>query len=261
MENEKQKCDVIILAGTRQEGDALLDAHNVTTKALIPMHGKPLIYYVIKAIRQSGICGRMAVIGDAESLRSICGDDVIFIAPEDTIANSLTKGFAALSSDQYKPVLVTTADHPLLNADMLREFYNSMTDDDLGLAYVPLPEINAKYPEAQRTKMKLHVDGQAISFCNLFLFKTKGSQNILSFWQKLEPLRKKPLQMARLIGLRAIMRYITGCMTLRALFDLLERQTKIRCADVCLTQPEAAIDVDKQSDYDLVNRILEKEKT
>jgi hypothetical protein len=50
-------------------------------------------------------------------------------------------------------------------------------------------------------------------------------------------------------------------MTLRALFDLLERQTKIRCADVCLTQPEAAIDVDKQSDYDLVNRILEKEKT
>ena len=181
--------DLIILAGRRDRRDAFLHMHNVDSKGLIPMNGQPLISYVMDAAQNADICRSIVIIGETDLFIDFMltegRENIHLVEPEDTIVDSLEKAFAFLAKhyeDDFKPVLVTTADHPLLNAGILTDFYTqsvqSQAEATFGFTF--LHDVLRSYPKTMRTKLAFK-DGM-ISGCNLFFFGTKNALSLPAFW-------------------------------------------------------------------------------
>lgn len=258
--------DLIILAGRRDRRDAFLHMHNVDSKGLIPMNGLPLISYVMDAAQNADICRSIVIVGETDLFIDFMltegRENIHLVEPEDTIVDSLEKAFAFLAKhykDDFKPVLVTTADHPLLNAGILTDFYTqsvqSQAEATFGFTF--LHDVLRSYPKTMRTKLAFK-DGM-ISGCNLFFFGTKNALSLPAFWQEIQHMRKSPLRMAKMLGPVILVKYMTKRLTLDALCRKIATLTGVNVGAVRVANPRAAIDVDKQEDYDLVKTILLQE--
>jgi hypothetical protein len=156
-------------------------------------------------------------------------------------------------------VLVTTADHALLSPRIVDYFCNEARakgcDIVIGLALHEL--VMAAYPRARRTVTRLR-DGAYCS-CNLFAFLTSRARGAADFWRKAEKQRKSALRMASLFGWTAVLRYAMGWLSLAEGLERMSRRLGIRVGAVVIPFPEAAVDVDTVSDWELAEALVSKE--
>jgi hypothetical protein len=155
------------------------------------------------------------------------------------------------------PCLMTTGDHPLLTAEMVKEFLSKAveTGADFCVGFASEPTIKAEHPHTKRTYLRF--SDIAVSGCNLFYIANKNGLKAFEFWKEAQHLRKKPLKLARKIGVRLGVRYAAGKLSLDGAFDEASKKIGIVAKPVILPFAEAAIDVDKPSDHTLVENLLE----
>ena len=238
---------VLILAGQR-EGvvDPLCEAAGVSHKAEIPIAGMPMLDRVIGALTDAGLADKLYISGySGSNLKQVSNGK----GPADSVALGLAE------IDQY-PCLVTTCDHALLTADMVKNFIDGAksagTDISVGMATQTV--IQAEHPETKRTYLRF--SDEAVSGCNLFYIANKNGLKAIAFWQSVQHLRKNPLKLAQKVGVTIGIKYALGRLSLRGAFDYAANRIGITAAPVLLPFAEAAIDVDKPSDLDLVETIL-----
>lgn len=259
------KPDVLILAGSRPGGDRLAQAEGVAHKAQLMIAGEPMLAHVIRTVQASPELGRIFValpedIPLSELLPPTLQLDnsrLITVAahpagPSHTVAEVL----AQRAPDAG--LLVTTGDHPLLSTAMIAEMLFSCEEmgADVGAALVPLGLVERAYPQAQRTGLRL--GGERFSGANLFWLNGYQALPAVRYWQELEAMRKQPWRMAWRIGPRTLLRYLTGRLRVEALFAIFSNRLRLHMVPVVLSQPEAAIDVDKPADLQLVRQIMVK---
>ena len=239
---------VLILAGQR-EGviDPLCEAAGVSHKAEIAIAGTPMLNRVITALEDAGLSDKLYISGYSGSkLKQVPNGK----GPADSVALGLVE------IDQY-PCLVTTCDHALLSADMVQTFIDGAktagTDICVGLATQTV--IQVEYPETKRTYLRF--SDEAVSGCNLFYIANAKGLKAIAFWQSVQHLRKNPLKLARKTGIMIGIRYALGHLSLRGAFDYAAKRIGITAAPVLLPYAEAAIDVDKPADLELVESILQ----
>jgi hypothetical protein len=153
------------------------------------------------------------------------------------------------------PVLVVTADHALLTEEMVDHFIANASGD-AALAVVERATVDASYPETRRTWLKFR--GGHYSGANLFALLGESSRPALDLWAEVEQNRKKALKLLGHFGPLLAFRALTRTITLDAALDLAGRKTRLTVKAVRLPFAEAAIDVDKQADLDLVRRIVKR---
>ena len=154
------------------------------------------------------------------------------------------------------PVLVTTADHALLDDRMLDAFFTASFagDADLCFGLVSRQAIEARFPAAKRTYLRFRDD--AYSGANLFLFRSPESQRAAEFWFRVENDRKQPWRIAKAFGLASLLLFATRRLTLEAAMARVSRVIGARVEAIVLPMAEAAVDVDKIEDLELVREIL-----
>jgi GTP:adenosylcobinamide-phosphate guanylyltransferase len=245
---------VLVLAGSRQgAADPMATAAHVSHKALLPVGGTPMLLRVIRALRASPQVGRIIVSSERTDLLDGISEasEVLSIRAESSPSSSVAAAFAAFGA----PLLVTTADHALLSPVILAEFLSRAPESADGVAAVARADvIRAVFPGTQRTWFRLR-DGD-FSGCNLFLLRTPKASRAVAFWRRLEEQRKSPLAMAWLIGPGALIGYALRILTLDGVARLLSRRTGAALAVIALSHADAAIDVDKPADLELVERTL-----
>ena len=256
------KVSVLILAGQRANKDGervvdpLLVGGGVQWKALLPILDKPMTAYVLDALDASAnlvapywVSGLDKDLIDASLNQS---------PSEDGPASSVV--VAAEAGLPY-PFMVTTCDHPLLTSDMvdhfLRDSVASGADFTLGLAGKDV--IQPAYPHVKRTYLKFK--DQHVSGCNLFYIANAEGLEAIKFWRAAQHDRKKPVKLARRLGIGMLLKYITGGLTLKIAFEHASKSLNINAKPIILPFAEAAIDVDKPSDLELVTEILLKKKS
>ena len=157
--------------------------------------------------------------------------------------------------------MVTTCDHPLLTSDMVNHFLQksiaSGADFTLGLATKNV--IGPAYPHVKRTYLKFK--DQHVSGCNLFYVANAKGLEAIKFWRAAQHDRKKPVKLARRLGIGMLLKYITGGLTLNIAFEHASKSLNINAKPIILPFAEAAIDVDKPSDLELVTEILSERNT
>lgn len=257
---------VIILAADRDDCDPVAQASMVSCKALAPVSGRAMVLRVLDALDDAHdvgtriLCGppKTSVEENAELAELISSGQVQWLSSQ---ATPSTSAFSALQTlPENVPVLITTADHALLSAEMVDHFCSeartSKYDVVAGVARHDL--ISAAFPNTRRTVTKLRDGGYC--GCNLFAFLTPQARNAADFWRKVEKERKKPLRIVKVLGWMTVLRYLAGRLTLKKALAGLSKRMNLRAGAVQMPFAEAAVDIDKVDDMVLVDSILAERK-
>ncbi len=259
-----ERYSALVLAAGRGSSDPMVQAYGIAHKCLLDVGGEPMIMRVLKALAASDRISGIAIsIDDASALEAAAGfaqlaanASIAVVASADQASSSVAQAIA--SGAVSYPVLVTTADHALLTPDIVEEFCTGSlaTGADLTVGLARERTILDAYPDSVRTFLRF-ADGN-YSGCNLFSFATNKAERAVAFWQKVERNRKTPWKLIGAFGLVPLVRYVTGTLSLKAAFEGGSRKLNLKACPVELSAAEAAIDVDKPADLELVNAILSR---
>ncbi len=235
-------------------------ATGVEHKALIPVGGTPMLLRVIAALAATPEVGRLAVCIEAPDLvRALPGLDAAcdgkpleFLDAQGSPSRSVSAALKRYGT----PLVVTTADHALLQAEWVSYFLQHQpAGADVTVALARSDVVMAAAPGTQRTFLRF-ADGH-FSGCNLFYFVTPRAAALATLWVQVEALRKQPLKMLGLLGYGYALRYRFGWLKISAaLARLGVLAGGVRAAIVEMPFGRAAIDVDKMADLELVERLL-----
>jgi len=252
----------VVLAGDRSSGDPVARAAGVSSKSLTPVGGRPMVLRVLDALEAAReiqgivLCGpdKSAVDQNKELCVRIGLGKVRWLESQATPSSSTYQAMQSLPD--RTPVLVTTADHALLTAEMVDYFCSGARQSDkdvvVGLALHKL--VTAKYPQTKRTAITL-ADGSYCS-CNLFGFLTPEARSAAHFWRKVESQRKKTLRVIAGFGWLNLLLYLLKRPSLAEGLERISKRIGLRAGAVLLPFPEAAVDVDSFSDWKLVESIV-----
>ena len=95
-----------------------------------------------------------------------------------------------------------------------------------------------------------------VSGCNLFYIANEKGLAVIEFWKQAQHLRKQPIKLARTVAWGLLIKYLLGRLSLSDAFAYVSKRLNIKATPILIPIAEAAIDVDKLSDKELVERIL-----
>ncbi len=250
----------LVLAGTRGGGDPLAAYAGVSHKALIEVGGQTMIERVVQALAAVPEVARIVIaIERPELLRDLpglqppaCTQPITALLP----AAGPSATVAAVLAAEGTPLLVTTADHALLQTRWVQEFLAACpADADVAVALGRREVVEAAAPHTRRTWLRF-ADGD-FSGCNLFLMARPAAVGAARLWSEMERDRKAPLRMMQRLGWTFALRYRLGRLTSAAAMARLGALAGgARLAIVAMHDGRAAIDVDQPADLDLVRRLV-----
>jgi len=257
--------DVLVLAGRRDPNDELARATGAPHRVLLEIAGEPMLVRVLTTLACHPAVANLLVCSDSGDLlgqvpqlaNMIAQRRVEPIEAAASLSRSVLTGIDLLAArDASRPLLVTTADHALLDHEMLDFFFEAATRSqaDLVLGLVPESVVARRFPDVQRTYLPFR--DERYSGANLFAFMTPAARKAAVFWQRAENDRKHPWKMVRHFGVLPSLRFALRRLRLAEAFRHVSKTVGARIEAVSIPIAEAAVDVDKLSDWKLVNQIL-----
>ena len=254
----------LVLAGSRGPTDAVAMAAGLPHKALVPVQNVPMLERVVGTLFASDGIEHVIISADAALLdhgfspaleKDIENGRITLAAPKGSPSESVADVLDGLDANADFPLLVTTADHPLLTSAMVEHFWHQAPEDaDLVIGLAEARVILDHYPDAIRTFYRFK--GRGYSGCNLFLASTSSARRAVAFWQDMERHRKRPWRLVGAAGASTLLRYALGRLSLDSALDHLSDKVGAKIRMVAMPFAEAAIDVDKPGDLDLAEAIL-----
>lgn len=249
------KATAILLAGSRPEGDPLAARFGAVSKALIPLGGGPMILLPLKALLASTAIGEIVVLAqEPDELRAVLPD-----YPRIRVERSgatIAASIETLCADPATrwPLLITTADHALLDAATVDEFLYAAAGSDVAVGVVEEAALMARLPGTRRTWLCFR--GGAVTGANLFALKSPRVAPAIALWRSVEQDRKKGWRVILLAGPLTLTGAALRLISLDHVMARLGRRLGLEISAVRLSNPLAGVDVDKIEDHELVSAIL-----
>ncbi len=210
----------LLLAGSRPGGDPFAEANGVRAKALIPVAGEPMIARPVRALLGNANIDRVRVLAqdallnplvsspstrsgfetrpstalgtsgkDGMSIFSVLPvDERLSVEPSGATIAATIEAILADPATRY-PLLVTTADHALLDGAMIDDFCAQADGADVAIGLVERRPLMARLPQTKRTWIGFH--GGAYSGANLFALGSPKAAKAVALWREVEQDRKK----------------------------------------------------------------------
>jgi GTP:adenosylcobinamide-phosphate guanylyltransferase len=245
----------IVLAGSRPGRDSLAEQFGTDLKALIPVAGEPMVARPVRALLESDQVGDVIVLSDApDRIAEALPSDprVRMRASGATIAKTM---LALLDDPSIRwPLLVTTADHALLDAATIGEFCRGAEGADIAIGVVERRLLLKRLPETRRTWLKFR--GGAYTGANLFALKSPDVRPAIEQWRAVEQDRKKAWRILSLLGPAVLLTIALRLVSLDEVMAQLGGRLGLAIRAVTLSNPLAGVDVDKAKDHALAGAIL-----
>jgi len=250
LRREERTMDAVVLAAGRS-GDDFRKAFGTEHKCLVEVAGRPIIHWVLDALRASSEISRIVVIGPAQALRAAGVTEEIIANDSGSYADSVGIGLRAARSDR---VLLIAADIPLLQVGGLDRYIADClrADADACFPVVSWDSMQARLPGARKTWYDLR-DGK-LTKGNAVVARREVLLHRLDRVESLFNTRKKK-QWAGLIC-QSFMSRLVGCACTRAEVEAALSShlgLKLRAVEAA---PELAVDVDEVSDVQFVSGVL-----
>jgi len=249
------KYTAVVLAGSRPGRDLFAEQFGTDLKALIPIAGGPMVQRPVNALLASERVADIVILTQAPKRIATAITEsprVIVRESKGTIAETMLE----LCADPRTrwPLLVTTADHALLDSATVDEFIAGAGAADVAVGVVERTVLMRRFPAAQRTWLKFR--GGGYTGANLFALKSPAARPAIELWRSVEQDRKKAWRVIALLG--PVTLFLAGLklVSLQQVMSRLGKKLGLRATAVELSNPLAGVDVDKRSDHDLVEAIL-----
>lgn len=230
-------------------------------KGLLSVAGLPMAARALRALRDSPAVSRVIMVSPVErdQLTDPCWDAVDLVVPAgERLIDSFKAGLDAVE-DPSKPALVAAGDLPLLTAESVTDFVDrcrARAEVNVWYGFLRRENSEAAFPGVPHTYARL-AEG---TFCGAGLFMSRPSA-LASLYQALTNLtyaRKKPWQLASLLGFRIIASFLLGRLTIPMAEEGMARLLGgTPCAGIESPYPETAFNVDDTDSLLEARRYLE----
>jgi GTP:adenosylcobinamide-phosphate guanylyltransferase len=248
------KYTAVVLAGSRPGRDAFAEQFGAELKALIPLAGEPMVRRPLRALLAAEDIGDVIVLAqEPERIAAALPDDprISLRKSADTIATTMLQ--LCLDRAKQWPLLVTTADHALLDVETIDEFC-AYADGDIAVGVVERATLLKRFPQARRTWLKFR--GGAYTGANLFALRSPKAAAAIELWRSAEAERKKGWRVVSLLGPFVLIGTLLRLLSLDGALRRVGRKLNLDVRAVRLSNPVAGIDVDKAEDHALAEAIL-----
>ncbi|MBM3450303.1 MAG: hypothetical protein FJX78_04890 [Armatimonadetes bacterium] len=229
----------IVLAGGPHE-PALPDG--IANKSFLEVAGKPLVAWVLEALRASPSIARIALVAPASAPASIrAGADEVIEERGDFLQNILA-GLEAARDAEW--ALLCAADIPLLTPAAIAAFLDACAarGGDLFYGAVRKEAVLRAFPTAQKTFVNLVEGGFAGG--SLTLTRPGNVAKIRPLVEQALDARKNPARLAKLVGAKYAMKFMMNCLGIADIETRMTELTGLVGRAVPLDRPEIALDVD-----------------
>ena len=245
--------DAIVLAGGKSKEAGI---GNGEYEALLNIGDRPMLYFVVDALRKNEKIGDIFVVGAVEVLSKIqLSGKVNFVSSGLTIMDTVKNGIDAVGGKEK--VLIVTADLPFLTAEAIDDFLLQCESSDRDFYYPIINKLcyEAKYAKGQRTYAKL-TEG-TFTGGNIFLLKPEIVETGIKVANEIVENRKKPWRLARQFGLLFLLQFVLGTLSLGKIEQRFFALTGIDGAVVHTDYAEIGMDVDKAADLRVANEYIQ----
>jgi GTP:adenosylcobinamide-phosphate guanylyltransferase len=245
----------VVLAGSRPGSDPLAAAFGTDLKALVPIGGKPMVRWPVEALLALPRFSEVRVLAqEPERIGEALPADPRLKVEKSAATIAATLERMCFDPSVRWPLFVTTADHVLLDEGMIDEFCDLGEVADIAVGVVERDTLMKRLPESQRTW--IHFRSGAYSGANMFLLSGKKVLPALELWRSVEQDRKKGWALLWAFGPLNLIAAVLRLRTIHQTLDRIGRRIGAKVEAVDLSDPLAAVDVDKLSDHDLVEALL-----
>lgn len=248
------KMDVVILAGADNHGP-LKECAGETYEALIAINGRPMVEYVVRAVLRARCTGRVAVVGPKEALDPILRDKVYQVVQRgNSLVENILLGIKALEPVSTK-VLLVTSDIPMISPEAIEDFVEQCSASRADI-YYPIVRREAneqKYPGVHRTYV--HLKEGVFTGGNMVVMEPAVVRDCYDLLEQAVMLRKKPVQLSRMLGLKFIVKLLLRQLSIREIEKRVHLMLGFVGVGIISSYPEVGIDVDKPSDLDLARHV------
>lgn len=247
MGNFPSSVEAVLLAGGRFD-DLPAGEPVPKGKGLVTMGGLPMAARALRALKSSPAISRVIMVSPvaAEELTDPCWDALDLVVPAgERLIDSFKAGLEAVK-DPLTPALVAAGDLPLLTAESVTDFVErcrARQEVSVWYGFLRRSNSEAAFPGVHHTYVKFS-EG---TFCGAGLFMSRP-QALASLYQALTRLtyaRKKPWQLASLLGWDNLVKALLGRLSVPAAERGMERLLGgTPCAGIESPYPETAFNVD-----------------
>ena len=247
----------VVLAGSRPGSDPLAGAFGTDLKALVPVGGKPMVRWPVETLLASPRFAEVRVLAqEPERIGEALPADPKLIVEKSaaTIASTLER--LCFDPTVKWPLFVTTADHVLLDEGMIDEFCDLGEIADIAIGVVERENLMKRLPKSQRTW--IHFRSGSYSGANMFLLSGTKVLPALELWRSVEQDRKKGWALLWAFGPLNLLSAVLRLRTIHQVLDRIGKRLGATVEAVDLSDPLAAVDVDKLEDHGLVEKLLKE---
>jgi GTP:adenosylcobinamide-phosphate guanylyltransferase len=243
--------DALVLAGGRPD-PAL--PQGVPNKAFVPLCGRPMVEFVLRALRAASSISRIALVGPDPLPPSIAGLVDLPVAERGGLLDNVAAGLAAVGGAPR--VLVLAADVPLLTPHAVDAFVDAASALDAEFVYgvVRRDDVLRAVPDLRKTFVRLR-EG-TFTGGSLVLLEPHAFGRARPAIERAIRARKRPWDLARMFGARTLLGLATGGLRIPELEERATRLTGTRARALICSAPEIAIDVDTQATLVAVSVLL-----
>jgi molybdopterin-guanine dinucleotide biosynthesis protein A len=240
-----------VVLGGGKTGDPFPAGFGVPVKALIPIADRPMAWYVLRALRESGKVDRIVYIGPTTPALEPLID--VNVPDAGGMLENLEAGLARLQAKDVRSdgrVLLATADVPLLTANAVRDLFER--DPGAALVYPVVPEGAAErqFPGGKRTYARV-LEGR-FTGGNLFVLEPGLVGQFMPRLRQVIANRKNPVALAGVIGLGTLFKLLLGRLSIPDLEARVSHILGVPARALITEAAEIGFDVDKPEDLELV---------
>ncbi|MCL2525526.1 MAG: nucleotidyltransferase family protein [Coriobacteriia bacterium] len=252
--NESSAVDAIILAG----GDGSVIDPKTAVKGMVEVAGKPMVQWVLEALRQSVHIRHIAVVLPPDQNVSpweALADHVV--ENDGQVSDNILAGHRALNSDGL--IISVTSDVPSLTPEAIDDFIERTIARDVQLSYPMVREaaMLEAYPGSERSFFKLR-EGK-VTGGNAMILDSRQFDQLRELGQEIFEARKNPLRMANMVGLRFAAKLATGKLSTEDIEQRVGSIIGMKCAALIVDHASIGADVDKPADVLVVEAKLTAE--
>ncbi len=268
-----QKLPFILLAGSPEQRDTLMEYADVDYKALIDVSGKPMISYVLEAIYASDAASRIFIIGlppeklpisdrfnlDLIEYVDISGDAVEKIVKAASHLVRRGEEDPSIFPSGTTHGLYINADIPAVTSDDIKGFLTRCGDRSASFYYsiISQESMDDQFPNNGRTFTK--IDGNNYCGADIILAELSKAEQSYPLLKKIMENRKSFVKALFWASPLTFFKFIFKRVGLKDTERLMTKIFNLESRLIISDDANTAFDVDKHSQLDLIRNYFEKQ--
>jgi len=251
----------VVLAGYSTDNpDPLALAMGVERKSLIPVAGKPMVYWVVKALRDSPHVNQIYIVGITPEDDVDFGTEVIYIPNQNAHFDNVMIGIDTVHKQQPDAefLIMASGDIPTLKTSTVDWFVETCEgiDADVFYSVVEKSVMESAFPDSRRSYIPV-VEGKLCGG-DLFFVRIAAVHANEPLLRELLAKRKSPWKQARLLGFNIIIKFLFHRLSIKDAEALGQRLAQVEARVIISPYPDLAMDVDKPHQLDMVRATMEQ---